>query len=119
MLKKLWVSFEHIKDEMFEKEVKMPFQIPSKWDKLHKEELDKEIIRAGTNAESDAINLYEQLSTLTTNEHIRKILLDLARDAKAHAEVLKTLLLECDSEQREEKIKENKILETKLKWNMY
>jgi rubrerythrin len=52
-------------------------------------------------------------------QRIRKILLDLARDAKAHAEVLKTLLLECDSEQREEKIKENKILETKLKWNMY
>lgn len=48
--------------------------IPIKLEELNKEDLDKEILRAGIIAELDAINLYEQMASLTKNEHIRAIL---------------------------------------------
>ena len=76
--------------------------IPIKLEELNKEDLDKEILRAGIIAELDAINLYEQMASLTKNEHIREILLDIAKEEKTHVGEFQALLLKHDKEQVEE-----------------
>jgi rubrerythrin len=77
-------------------------EIPRKWEKVKKEDLDREILRAGIIAELDAINLYEQMAAMTSNEDIRKILLDIAREEKTHVGEFHTLLLREDKEQVKE-----------------
>ena len=49
-------------------------KIPIKEDlsKMPKEDVNKEILRAGIIAELDAISLYEQLAAMTTDKKIRK-----------------------------------------------
>jgi rubrerythrin len=51
--------------------------------------------------EMDAINLYEQMAALTDNEDIRKVMLDIAKEEKAHVGEFQTLLLRLDQEQVE------------------
>lgn len=77
-------------------------KIPLNLDKLKKEDIDKEILRAGIIAELDAINLYEQMAAITTNENIKKILLDIAKEEKTHVAEFQTLLLKEDKEQEKE-----------------
>jgi len=77
-------------------------KIPLDLQKIGKEHLDKEILRAGIIAELDAINLYEQMAALTANKNIRKILLDIAREEKTHVGEFQTLLLMEDKEQAKE-----------------
>ena len=77
-------------------------KIPANPEKLKKEDLDKEILRAGIIAELDAINLYEQMAAMTENENIRKILLDIAREEKTHVGEFQALLLKTDKEQAKE-----------------
>lgn len=77
-------------------------KIPIDLDRLRKEDLDKEILRAGMIAELDAISLYEQMAALATDEKIRKVLLEIAREEKTHVGEFLTLLLERDEEQRRE-----------------
>lgn len=77
-------------------------QIPVKLDKIKKEALDKEILRAGMIAELDAINLYEQLAAATENKNIKKILLDIVKEEKTHLGEFQALLLREDSEQVKE-----------------
>jgi len=77
-------------------------RIPINLEKIKKEDIDKEILRAGIIAELDAINLYEQMAAMTTREDIRKILLDIAREEKTHVGEFQTLLLELDKEQERE-----------------
>ena len=77
-------------------------KIPLDLQKIGKEHLDKEILRAGIIAELDAINLYEQMAALTTNKNIKKILLDIAREEKTHVGEFQTLLLMEDKEQEKE-----------------
>jgi len=77
-------------------------QLPTNLAKLKKEDLDREILRAGMIAELDAINFYEQMAALTENEDIRKVLLDIAKEEKTHMGEFQTLLLKEDEEQREE-----------------
>jgi len=77
-------------------------KIPLDLQKIRKEHLDKEILRAGIIAELDAINLYEQMAALTTNKNIKKILLDIAREEKTHVGEFQTLLLMEDKEQAKE-----------------
>jgi rubrerythrin len=77
-------------------------EIPINLEKIQKEEIDKEILRAGIIAELDAINLYEQMAAMTDREDIRKILLDIAREEKTHVGEFQTLLLELDKEQEKE-----------------
>ncbi len=77
-------------------------RIPINLEKIKKEDLDKEILRAGIIAELDAITLYEQMAAMTTREDIRKILLDIAREEKTHVGEFQTLLLELDKEQERE-----------------
>ena len=77
-------------------------RIPIDLEKIKKEDLNKEILRAGIIAELDAINLYEQMAALTTNENIRKILLDVAKEEKTHVGEFQALLLREDKEQERE-----------------
>jgi rubrerythrin len=74
-------------------------QIPLNLEQVKKEEMDKEILRAGIIAELDAINLYEQMASMTQKEDIRKVLLDIAKEEKTHVGEFQTLLLQLDKEQ--------------------
>lgn len=77
-------------------------QIPLDLSKAKKDDINKEILRAGIIAELDAINLYEQMAALTTNENIKKILLDIAGEEKTHVGEFQALLLKEDREQEQE-----------------
>ena len=77
-------------------------EIPINLEKIKPEDLDKEILRAGIIAELDAINLYEQMAALTKNEHIKAILLDIAKEEKTHVGEFQALLLNKDKEQEKE-----------------
>jgi rubrerythrin len=74
-------------------------KIPIDLQKIKKDDLDKEILRAAIIAELDAINLYEQMADMTRNANIRKVLLDIAREEKTHVGEFQTLLLIEDNEQ--------------------
>lgn len=77
-------------------------KIPVELEKIKKENLNKEILRAAVIAELDAINLYEQMAALTDNTHIKAILLDIAKEEKTHVGEFQTLLLKNDTEQEKE-----------------
>lgn len=72
-----------------------------------KAHLDKEIIRIGIIAELDAINLYEQLASLTKNENIKRILLDIAKEEETHVGQFYALLLK-EGMQRVRELEEGK-----------
>jgi rubrerythrin len=69
---------------------------------VRKEDVDREILRAGMIAELDAVNFYEQMAALTENGDIRKVLLDIAKEEKTHMGEFQALLLMQDEEQKEE-----------------
>jgi rubrerythrin len=77
-------------------------QIPIDIGRVKKEDLDREILRVGIIAELDAINLYEQIAAMASDENIRKILLDIAKEEKTHMGEFQTLLLKVDREQEKE-----------------
>lgn len=77
-------------------------KIPINLENIKKEDLDQEILRAGIIAELDAINLYEQMAALAQNEHIKKVLLDVAKEEKTHVGEFQALLLDLDKEQVKE-----------------
>jgi len=77
-------------------------QIPLQLDKVKKEDVDKEILRAGIIAELDAVNLYEQMAAQAQSDAIRRVLLDIAREEKTHVGEFQALLLQLDREQVEE-----------------
>jgi rubrerythrin len=77
-------------------------KIPIILEKIKPDDLDKEILRAGIIAEYDAINLYEQMASLAQNKHIKKVMLDVAREEKEHVGEFQTLLLQLDKQQVEE-----------------
>jgi rubrerythrin len=77
-------------------------KIPISLEKVKKENLNKEILRAAVIAELDAINLYEQMAALTENADIKRILLDIAKEEKTHVGEFQTLLLMNDKEQEKE-----------------
>lgn len=74
-------------------------QLPTNFNKVSKEDLDKEILRAGMIAELDAVSFYEQMAAMTENENIKKVLLDIAKEEKTHIAEFETLLLRLDQEQ--------------------
>lgn len=82
-------------------------KIPINLERISKEYLDKEILRAGIIAELDAINLYEQMAAMTENADIKRILLDIAKEEKTHMGEFQALLLINDKEQEKE-LKEGK-----------
>ncbi len=76
----------------------MMAKIPQNFD----ENVDLQILRTGIIAELDAINLYEQMAAMAKNEKVKKILLDIAREEKAHVGEFQTMLFELDPEQVKE-----------------
>ncbi len=83
----------------------MMSQIPFQLEKVRKEDIDKEILRTAIIAELDAVNLYEQMASLTKKDDLRKILLNIAREEKTHVGEFQALLLKEDPEQAEELLK--------------
>jgi len=77
-------------------------QIPINLSNLNQANIDQEILRAGMIAELDAINLYEQMAGMTTDENIKAVLLDIAKEEKTHVGEFQALLLSMDEEQVEE-----------------
>ncbi len=77
-------------------------QIPVNLAKVSKKDLDKEILRLGMIAELDAVNLYEQLASMTSNSKIRAVFLDIAKEEKTHVGEFQALLLMLDKEQEKE-----------------
>lgn len=77
-------------------------KLPINLSKVNKEDLDKEILRAGMIAELDATSFYEQMAVLTENEDIKKVLLDIAKEEKTHLGEFEALLLKLDQEQARE-----------------
>ncbi len=74
-------------------------RIPIILEKVPREELDREILRAAIIAELDAINLYEQMAAMTDSQILKKVLLEVAREEKTHVGEFQTLLLRFDREQ--------------------
>lgn len=89
-------------------------ELPRKLEKVKKEDIDKEILRAGIIAELDAINLYEQMAALAEDKGIKKIMLDVAREEKTHVGEFQTLLLRMDEEQVKELEEGKKEVEEEL-----
>jgi len=77
-------------------------KIPINLERINKENLDNEILRAGIIAELDAINLYEQMAAMTENADIKRLLLDIAKEEKTHVGEFQALLLINDKEQEKE-----------------
>jgi rubrerythrin len=74
-------------------------ELPIDLKKISGENIDMEILRAGIIAELDAINLYEQMASMTDNEDIRKVMQDIAREEKTHVGEFQALLLMLDKQQ--------------------
>lgn len=89
-------------------------QLPIDLAKVKKENIDKEILRAGIIAELDAINLYEQMAAMAENPDIKKIILDIAKEEKTHVGEFQALLLELDRQQAEELEEGKKEVEEEL-----
>jgi rubrerythrin len=83
-------------------EVFMLSQLPADFNRVPKENLNQEILRAAIIAELDAINFYEQMAALATDKDIKKVLLDIAREEKTHVGEFQTMLLRFDAEQVKE-----------------
>jgi rubrerythrin len=77
-------------------------QIPTDLNKVDKKDLDKEILRLAMIAELDAINLYEQMASMTENTNLRQVLVEVAREEKTHVGEFQALLLKEDREQEKE-----------------
>jgi len=77
-------------------------QIPIDLLKIKKSDLDNQILRHGMIAELDAVNFYEQMAGMTSNQKIKKVLLDVAREEKTHIAEFEILLLQKDKEQVKE-----------------
>ena len=67
-------------------------QLPIDLTKVSQDNLDKEILRAAIIAELDAVSLYEQLASMTKNDKLKTILLDIAKEEKTHVGEFQTLL---------------------------
>ena len=76
--------------------------IPIDLSEIDKKNVDREILRASIIAELDAINLYEQMASLTKSEAIKANLLDVAKEEKTHVGEFQALLLQVDIEQADE-----------------
>jgi len=86
-------------------------KIPTDLENVGKENINKEILRAAIIAELDAINLYEQMASLTNDEKIRDVLIDVADEEKTHVGEFLAMLLKYDEKQVEELEKGKKEVE--------
>ena len=65
---------------------------------------DEQILRISIAAESEAINLYQQLLDLTNDPKIQETLLDIITEEKVHIGEFEALLSDVDSEYLDTKI---------------
>ena len=86
-------------------------KIPEDLKKVPKEQIDAEIARVGMIAELDAVNLYEQLAVMASDETLKKVLIDIAKEEKTHVGEFQTILLKKDKEQIKELEKGKKEVE--------
>ena len=86
-------------------------KIPIILESIGKKDMEKEILRTGIIAELDAINLYGQMATVTKDNDIKKIFLDIAKEEKTHVGEFFTLLMRRDHEQEAELEKGKKEIE--------
>ena len=86
-------------------------KLPTNLDKVKKENLDKEILRAGMIAELDAVSFYEQMAEITEDRNIKKVLLDIAKEEKTHIGEFEAVLFKIDQEQTKESEKGKKEVE--------
>ena len=77
-------------------------KLPIDLSRVSGKRLDLEILRMGIIAELDAINLYEQMAESTSDEFLRRMLLDIAREEKTHFGEFLAYLLRLDEEQEGE-----------------
>ncbi|MCS7093795.1 MAG: ferritin family protein [Candidatus Aenigmarchaeota archaeon] len=70
--------------------------------KIDEKDVEKQILRLGIIAELDAVSLYEQLAARASNEKIKKVFLDIAKEEKTHVGEFLALLLELDKQQKKE-----------------
>ena len=77
-------------------------KVPIILERVRKEDLDREILRAAIIAELDAINLYEQMADMTEDQGLRTLLLEVAKEEKTHVGEFQFLLLAKDGEQEGE-----------------
>lgn len=82
--------------------MRMLSNIPVSLKRVSPETINREILRLAIIAELDAINLYEQMAALATQDAIRAILLDVAKEEKTHVGEFQALLLRHDIEQHRE-----------------
>ena len=66
---------------------------------------DMQILRLAIVAEYDATNLYEKMAELTSNENVKKVLLEIANEEKAHIGEFEFLLEHIDLEHEPNEIK--------------
>jgi rubrerythrin len=69
---------------------------------LSGDEINREVLRAAIIAELDAVNLYEQMASMTNDKNIKAVLLDIAREEKTHVGEFQAMLLRFDKEQEKE-----------------
>jgi rubrerythrin len=74
----------------------MMSEMPIIPENVSKEDLDKELIRIGMIAELDAVNFYEQMASLTKDEDLKAVLLEVARQEMVHVAMFETVLMEVD-----------------------
>ncbi len=72
-----------------------------------------EALRKAIRAEYDAVTLYEQMAENATDEKVKKILLDVAKEEKTHVGEFQALLLELDPEQLDELVNGKKEVDDK------
>lgn len=89
--------------------------IPFNLEKISKNDVDKELLRAAIIAELDAVNLYEQMANLTTSKDLKIVFLEVAREEKTHVGEFQALLLQKDKEQQKELAKGKEEVEDLLK----
>lgn len=77
-------------------------RMPIDMKKVRKEDITKEVLRVAVIAELDAINLYEELSSMVDDENVRKVFMDVAKEEKTHVGEFRTLLMAEDEEQYNE-----------------
>ncbi len=73
-------------------------EIPIDLKAIEPEDIDKEVLRVAIMAEFDAINAYEQMASMTDDQDLKTILLDIAREEKIHVAMFQTVLMETDTE---------------------
>jgi rubrerythrin len=76
-------------------------QLPIDLAKVSLTDIDKQCLRTGMVAETDAVSLYEQLAASADNPLIKALFLDIAREEKVHLGEFQAVLLGFDPQQRE------------------